>query len=181
MGLFGRKRGRERWIRGDYRDRPREEWTDDEFDHFLATCSEEEYWDTWETWSREAGPHPTIKSVRRQVIDMAREAAKSSHPQEFAAMLRVAGDTITELLLMPGTIQGDRHAIFPSGMFMPVDRSVKGTLHSHPSPHPYPSDADFALFEKQGLVHIIVGSPYGEDDWRAYDHAGTPVKLVVVP
>lgn len=166
-------------IRGNYRSLPEDQWTDDEFDDWYASLSDQEYWKYWEDWSRKAEPHPTIKAVRRSVLQMAAEAAKASYPQEFGCMLRVEKGVIAELILVPGTIQGDRHAIFQFHM-LPVDRSIKGTLHSHPSPHPYPSDADFALFEKHGSIHIIYGRPYGPGDWRCYDHAGTPRSLKVV-
>lgn len=177
--LFGRK-GRWREIRADYRALDPETWTDDEWDHFWATCTDTEYWAEWERWSRITYDHPTLRKIRRSVIDLAREAAKASHPQEFAALLRLKGDTITELVLLPGTVQGDAHAIIPFHM-MPVDRTVSGTLHSHPDEHPYPSDADFELFEKEGLIHLILCAPYGPGDWRAYDHTGMPTHLDVVP
>jgi proteasome lid subunit RPN8/RPN11 len=179
MGLFGRKKPKEPQVRPDFQSLPQEEWTEEEFDLWFATLSEQEQWAHWERWSLETYEHPTIKKILGSVIDMGMEAAKASHPHEFAAMLRVEGDTVTELLLVPGTIQGDQHAIFQFGM-LPVDRSIKGTLHSHPSPHPYPSDADFALFEKHGMIHLILGEPFGPDDWRAYDHTGTPTFLEVV-
>ena len=112
-------------------------------------------------------------------VRWAREAAKASFPQEFGCFMRMQKGMLTELVLIPGTIQGDSHAIFQMHM-LPVDRTINGSLHSHPSPHPYPSDADFELFEKYGMVHIILGHPFGPDDWRAYDHTGVPTKLEVV-
>lgn len=179
MGLFGRKRKRERVVRPDFARLPQEEWSEDEFDVWLHSMTDDEYWEHWERWSREAVEHPIVKSVRRGVLEMAAEAAKASMPQEFASMLKVEKGVITELVLIPGTIQGDRHAIFQFHM-LPVDRTIKGTLHSHPSPHPYPSDADFELFERHGMIHIILGTPFGPDDWRVYDHKGTPTRLQVV-
>lgn len=182
MGLFSRlfgKRGRWRTIRADYPNQPRETWTEDEVDHFWATCSEDEYWAEWERWSRETAPHRTITRIRRSALDLALEAAKASHPQEFGGLLRIEGNTITELILLPGTIQGDSHAIFQMHM-LPVDRTINGSVHSHPDPHPYPSDADFELFEKHGTIHLILCMPYGPDDWRCYDHMGLPTSLEIV-
>ncbi len=181
MGWFGRRkrRGRERVIRANYADFPMEEWSDDEYDHWFQHLPEEQAWAQWEAWSRQTVPHRSIKKIRRSCLQLAAEAARSSHPLEFACLLRVEGDTFTELMLLPGTVQGDEHAIFQMWM-QPIDRTVRGSLHSHPSPHPYPSDADFALFEKHGEVHLILGHPYGPDDWRAYDHKGQPVSLDVV-
>jgi len=180
MGWFSRKpKGRERVIRADYRSLPMEEWTDDEYDHFMQTCTDDEYWAEWDAWSRATVDHPRVKRVRQGVLRMALEAGKASFPGEFGALLRVEGDTVTELILLPGTISGDEHCILPV-YNAPVDKTIRGSLHSHPDPHPYPSDADLELFSHHGDIHIIVGQPYGRDDWRAYDHKGQPVHLKVV-
>lgn len=179
MPFWRRKKGREYWIREDYQDRPRDEWTEDEYNHWMRTCSDDAYWAEWDAWSRETVEHRRVKKVKRRCLEMAFESAKASHPLEFASLMRVEGDTITELVLLPGTIQGNEHAIFQMWM-QPVDASVRGSLHSHPDPHPYPSDADFELFEKHGEVHIIVGEPYDMDTWRAYAHDGVPIHLDVV-
>jgi proteasome lid subunit RPN8/RPN11 len=186
MGLWDRfrRRPREWFVRADYRGRPENEWTDDEHDHYMATCSDDEYWAVWERWSRQTEPHAKgIDKIRRTCLQLAREAARDTDhaddPKEFAALLRVERDTITELVLLPGTVSGDQHAIFNLWM-QPVDREVRGTLHSHPDEHPYPSDDDFALFAKEGSIHIILCRPYGPRDWRAYDHTGQPVHLEVV-
>jgi proteasome lid subunit RPN8/RPN11 len=180
VGLFSRKpKARERWVREGYRRLPRDQWTEDEEDHWWQTCTDEEYWAYWEEWSRDTYEHPGVRRLRRSVLDLALQASKASHPQEFAALLRLKGDTVEELVLLPGTIQGDEHAIFMFGN-APVDASLAGTLHSHPDEHPYPSDADFELFERHGTIHLILCEPYGRDDWRAYDHTGLPIHLDVV-
>ena len=176
-------RGRWRTIRADYRDLPRTEWSEDEQAHWWQNCSEEEYWAEWERWSQDTFEHPTVDAIKATALDMALESARHtdspSDPKEFACMLRVQARVITELVLLPGTVSGDEHAIFQFWM-QPVDKEIRGTVHSHPDEHPYPSDADFELFEKHGDVHIILCRPYGPNDWRAYDHTGTPVGLDVV-
>ena len=180
MGWFSRKpKGRELWIREDYRKHPMHEWTDDEYDHFMRTCSEEEYWQEWELWSRATVWHPTIRRIQGDALQLALEASKASYPDEFGGLLRVVDGTVTEVILLPGTIQGDSHCILPV-YNAPVDKTINGSIHSHPDPHPYPSDDDLELFSKHGSIHIITGEPYGRDDWRAYDHTGQPVKLRIV-
>ena len=110
---------------------------------------------------------------------MAFEASRDSHPMEFGALLRRNGDVIDELLLLPGTVSGEESALFRLHM-LPIDRSVAGSLHSHPSPHPYPSEADLHFFGALGDVHIIVASPYNMRSWRAYDRRGEPLEVEVV-
>ncbi len=177
---FRRPKGRELWVREDYRNLPMHEWTEDEYDHFMATCSDDEYWAEWEQWSRKTKEHPRVKNIRKSVLDLAFEAARESYPQEFACLMGVEGDTITELVFVPGTIQGDEHAIL-NLWNMPVDPSARGSLHSHPDDHPYPSDDDLELFSAHGEIHLILCEPYEGDAWRAYAHDGHPVSLKVVP
>lgn len=202
MGIkdwFKRRRGREYYVREGFEQLPPDQWTDDEYDHWFRHLPEEEAWAQWDAWSRQTIDHPKgITKIRRECLDMAREAAAETDRTamadaggatrmddggevgaEFACMLEVKGDTITQLVLLPGTVSGDEHAIFDASMGG-IDSTVRGTLHSHPDEHPYPSDADLELFEKEGEVHLILCRPYGPDDWRAYDFRGMPVKLEVV-
>ena len=59
---------------------------------------------------------------------------------------------------------------------LPIDFSIIGTVHSHPSPVPRPSAADLHLFEKFGSVHIIVANPFDELSWKAYDYMGNELE-----
>ena len=67
--------------------------------------------------------------------------------------------------------QGARAALFHFHM-LPVDRSVVGTVHSHPSGNYWPSGADLELFDRFGSVHIICGFPFNLNSWQAYDSHG---------
>ncbi len=122
--------------------------------------------------------HP-IKYLEKEVLDLIMNAARNAHPNEFAGVLRAEGDTITEILLVPGTVQGAAHAILRINE-LPIDRSVVGVVHSHPSQSARPSQADINLFGKHGHTHIIIHHPYTEDTWRCWDHRGDPVRLEVI-
>jgi len=122
---------------------------------------------------------PKVTKIRRKTLQMILAASKDTYPKEFAAILREEGGVITELLLIPGTISGDVHAVFQLHM-LPIDLSVAGTVHSHPSGNYSPSEADLRLFGHFGRVHIIAGMPYTMESWAAYDHDGNPRKLDVV-
>ncbi len=172
------QRGTWRTIRENYRELPEDQWTDDEHDHFFANLPEEAQWAEWDAWSRHTYQHPTVSKLKRSVLDLARAAATDSHPDEFGALLRVQGDTVTELVLVLAESGGD--SVVFNLWSQPVDASIQGSLHSHPDPHPYPSDADFAMFEAHGTIHLILCEPYGPDNWRAYDHTGVPVHLDLV-
>lgn len=120
-----------------------------------------------------------VHSIRRDVLDLICQAARAQHPHEFGATLRAEKGVITELVLTPGTIGGDRHTFINYHM-LPIDRTIVGTIHSHPGPWAIPSDADKQVFNAFGHTHIIIAEPYTEDTWIAYDQHGEPVDLDVV-
>jgi len=120
--------------------------------------------------------------IKKECLDLIFECAKSNYPNEFGGLLRIdenEKDVISELVILPGTISGDSHALFKLHM-MPIDFSIVGTVHSHPSPFPHPSEADLMLFRKHGRVHIISAQPFNESSWRAYDFNGEEINMVVI-
>jgi len=117
--------------------------------------------------------------IKKRCLEMILESSKSTYPNEFGALLRARDNLITEVILLPGTVEGDRHAIFNFAM-LPIDYSIVGTVHSHPSGNPTPSDADLQLFSKRGKVHIIVAMPFDEYSWRGYDGHGNSIDIEVV-
>ncbi len=129
--------------------------------------------------ARPAEPVRRVTRIRRDLLELIFNASRESHPQEFGSALRADGDTVTELVLVPGTLQGDRHAILPLG-YLPVDRTIVGTVHSHPGPSAEPSDADLQLFRNFGHTHIILHEPYADWTWIAYDTNGREIGLDVV-
>ncbi len=131
-----------------------------------------------EPGSGRIGDTPT--SVTRRALDSALASARSSHPNEFGGVLRAdPPGVISEILLVPGTTAGRRHANFRLYM-LPADLTVVGTVHSHPSGALHPSDADLQLFRGWGRRHIILGAPYTAGQWRAYDGNGRETRLEVV-
>ena len=120
--------------------------------------------------------------ITEKCLELILESSKSTYPNEFGGLLRVDPDnknTIIEVVLLPGTISGDSHAIFKLHM-MPIDFSIVGTVHSHPSLYATPSDADLQLFRKHGKVHIIAATPYDKTSWKAYNHNGDELDLKVI-
>lgn len=121
-----------------------------------------------------------VEGISRKALRMILEASRDMYPREFGAILRAEEGVITEILLVPGTVSGERHAIFQLHM-LPADFSVVGTVHSHPSGDFRPSDEDRRLFSHFGGVHVIVGHPYAEDTWSAWTYAGERIPLRIVP
>ena len=115
-------------------------------------------------------------------LDLILECSKSNYPNEFGGLLRVNPDNkdvIHEIVILPGTVAGESHAIFQLHM-LPIDFSIVGTVHSHPSSSSRPSNADLHLFQKHGKVHIIAAKPYAEDSWKAYNYNGEEIEMSVI-
>ena len=132
-------------------------------------------------FSKRKRPAPSLRinCITREVIETISESAKDVHPLEFAGALKARGDVIDEVVLIPGTISGDEHAILRL-YHLPPNLSVVGSVHSHPSPYATPSDADLQLFGNFGRVHIIMAEPYDMHSWRAYNSRGQEIVLEVV-
>src|SRR2546428_9744500 len=117
-----------------------------------------------------------VTAIARKTLRMILEASRDMYPREFGAILRAEEGTITELILVPGTVSGKRHAIFQLHT-LPADFSVVATVHSHPSGVYEPSDADLALFNKFRAVHIITRDAYAEDTSAPRTNKGRPTGL----
>lgn len=117
--------------------------------------------------------------IRKDLLQFILEAARNSHPKEMAGILRKKDDVIEEVLFLPGTISSGGSAVMKLHM-LPIDRSICGSFHSHPSPNPMPSSGDLRFFAKFGAVHLILASPYTLNSWRAYDHRGNQIELEVI-
>ncbi|MFA5771146.1 MAG: Mov34/MPN/PAD-1 family protein [Thermoplasmata archaeon] len=120
-----------------------------------------------------------VWGIKEKTLKLILEVSKESYPNEFAGLLRVKKGIISELILLPGTFSGEDNAIYHLHM-LPIDLSIIGTVHSHPSGNNRPSGADLALFSHYGSTHIIVGTPYDTRSWKAYDTAGNLIQLEVV-
>lgn len=121
-----------------------------------------------------------ISAIQKNTLDLLLAMGQGSHPREFAALLTAESGVISDIHLIPGSIGGEASAQVPFEM-VPLNLKVIGSAHSHPNGALRPSDADIRFFSVSGSRHIIVGEPYGPDDWRCFYPDGTPVNLEVVP
>lgn len=120
-----------------------------------------------------------VTRIRRSVLELIMAAARENYPNEWSGQLRARNGVIFELTMLPGTLVGRDNALVNLWM-LPIDHSVVGSVHSHPSGNYGPSDADREFFQKFGSVHLIVGRPYNLRTWQAYDYDGEPIVLEIV-
>ncbi len=120
-----------------------------------------------------------IKGITERLLRMILETSKDSYPNEFAAGMREIDGIISELIMVPGTVTSHHKALLQLH-HLPIDYSMVGIVHSHPSPNIHPSQNDMIMFGKYGRVHIIVGMPYDMNCWQAYDYNGKEIELSVL-
>jgi proteasome lid subunit RPN8/RPN11 len=127
--------------------------------------------------------NPTIEVlVPKEIIQMILESAKTLHPKETVFLLRgkTRKDriTISEIVIPPSATYGKGFASLPMFM-MPIDFSVIGTAHSHPSGSSALSVED--LNHAIGKIMLVAAYPYnGVECLAAYNRKGEKLRLRVI-
>jgi proteasome lid subunit RPN8/RPN11 len=120
-----------------------------------------------------------IRGIRQDLLSLLLEMGRENHPNEFVALIRERDGVMDEVNLLPGTIAGEDSASLFYDM-MPLDTHIAGSAHSHPNGVLRPSNADVNFFPRTGRYHLIIGYPYGRDNWRCFRADGEPCELEVI-
>jgi len=125
---------------------------------------------------------PKSVMISRSVIESILSFAESLHPREGILLLRgrVKKDKIlvNEVEVPPLAIHGHSFSNFPSHM-LPIDFSIVGTAHSHPSGVLRPSIGDLNNF--YGRIMVITAYPYSSKQQIAvFDRDGKVVRYDIV-
>jgi len=112
-----------------------------------------------------------VRGIARDTLRFILEASRSSLPVEFAGLLQVDKEIITEVLILPGTESSRMSALVR--LYMLPNMQVAGSAHSHPSGDLRPSEPDLIFFSRTGDYNIIVGPPFDEQSFACYDGAGS--------
>jgi proteasome lid subunit RPN8/RPN11 len=120
-------------------------------------------------------------SLSAELLDAIFEGARRLYPRETILLLRgkKSKDSVKvlELVVPPLATHGRGFANIPLHM-LPMDFSIVGTVHSHPSGNIAPSDTDCNHFF--GLVLMIVGFPFaGEQNVAVYNCHGERLPLQI--
>jgi proteasome lid subunit RPN8/RPN11 len=120
--------------------------------------------------------------INREVLTSIFISAKELYPKETVLLLRgkKKKDTIhiTDLLVPPLATYGYGFANLPFHM-LPMDFSIMGLVHSHPSGNKSASDVDVNNF--YGRIMMIAGFPYEtEHDIVAYNCDGEKIQIKVI-
>jgi proteasome lid subunit RPN8/RPN11 len=120
-------------------------------------------------------------AIPKDIFDVILDHARTLHPRETILLLRGKVKKnivdVSDVLIPPLATHGRGFSGFPTHM-LPMDFSIVGTAHSHPSGIAMPSVED--LNHSFGRVILVVGSPYlNEENAAAYDHDGRRLTLQV--
>jgi proteasome lid subunit RPN8/RPN11 len=120
-------------------------------------------------------------SISAELLDSIFEGAKRLYPKETFLLLRGKKSKneicVTDLVVPPLATYGYGFANLPFHM-LPMDFSVVGTVHSHPSGNINPSSVDLNHFF--GRVLMIVGFPFSiAQNVAVYGSNGEKLRLQV--
>jgi proteasome lid subunit RPN8/RPN11 len=126
------------------------------------------------------GKNVTV-SMSLELLEAIFEGAKRLYPRETILLLRgkKSKDVIRveELVVPPLATYGRGFANVPLHM-LPMDFSIVGTVHSHPSGNLAPSDVDFNHFF--GRILMIVGFPFADaENVAVYNSNGEKLPLQI--
>ena len=120
--------------------------------------------------------------VERAVVDSILSYAQMFHPRESILLLKGKIDkkkiVVTDVQIPPLATHGSTFSGFPLSR-LPIDFSVIGVAHSHPSGALRPSVTDLNKF--YGRIMLITAYPYqSEQNIIILDRKGQPVKYTVI-
>jgi len=120
--------------------------------------------------------------LKRLVIRNLLNYARGLHPKESILLLRgkVSKDEvfINDTVIPPFATHGEGFSTVPLHM-LPIDFSIVGVAHSHPSGVLIPSVNDLNQF--YGRIMVIVAFPYqSERNIAVFDREGKALQLKVV-
>ena len=120
-------------------------------------------------------------SMSAELLDSIFEGARRLYPKETFLLLRGKKSKnevrVSDLVVPPLAVYGYGFAHLPFHM-LPMDFSIVGTVHSHPSGNINPSNVDINHFF--GRVLMIVGFPFAsEENVAVYDSKGEKLQFQV--
>jgi len=115
--------------------------------------------------------------IREAALEFILGVSRELYPREFVGLLRGREDVIEEVLVVPASLYGQGFAQV-KWAHVPLDKSIIGSVHSHPSHNNKPSKTDLRYFNRTGDIHLIVAYPHKSiSDIACYLRDGTPTQL----
>ncbi|MBD3388105.1 MAG: hypothetical protein GF416_03575 [Candidatus Altiarchaeales archaeon] len=118
--------------------------------------------------------------IRRDALEFMLGVSREAHPREFIGLLRGDENTVREVMVIPASLYGEGFSHF-NWMHVGMDKSIIGSVHSHPSTNNRPSKTDVRNFSKTGDIHLIIKYPYETAaDVACYDSRGNRQDIIAL-
>lgn len=119
--------------------------------------------------------------ISRDVLNSIVTYASLLHPREAVLLLRGRVENyrikVEEVLIPPFAIRGRGFSAIPL-TYLPIDFTIVGTVHSHPSGSLEPSTEN--LTNVYGHTLVIIAYPYrGFEDLAAYTKEGVRLQITL--
>jgi proteasome lid subunit RPN8/RPN11 len=116
--------------------------------------------------------------IKQNLIDDAFQAADNFLPKEFMCFL--GGDEnkqeINEIVILP-TYNGETFSSVNLNI-MPFDKTIIGSLHSHPNGFAQPSNADKQFFKRYKINLILGNGPIRQIGF--FDNKSNPLQVEII-
>jgi len=118
--------------------------------------------------------------IKKNLFESILIAAKSNYPNEFLALLggKRNEKLLEELVVIPA-VYGKDFSFLQSNL-IPVDFSILGSVHSHPSYSFKASSEDLISFPRMGEVHLIIAQPFNDSSFALYDSKGHVLQTKII-
>lgn len=118
-------------------------------------------------------------AISRRLFEIILDSARSVYPRETILLLRGKAGRgrieITDIIIPPSATHGRGFSSFPLHT-LPMDFSLIGSVHSHPSGNATPSVGD--LNHSFGRIIMIVAYPFlGKENVAVYNRSGEEITL----
>jgi len=117
--------------------------------------------------------------IKETVLESVCIAARNVYPNEFISMLgKNKENEINELVVFPA-VYGRNFSSIRTDL-IPFDRSIIGTIHSHPNRNNNPSQGDLKVFSALGEIHLIICWPFNLDNIKSFNRQGKEINSEAV-
>ncbi|MFX1259775.1 MAG: hypothetical protein ACFFAN_18135 [Promethearchaeota archaeon] len=118
--------------------------------------------------------------IKKELLNGVLALCRNQHPKEILGLLRMDKGIVSEYILPPGALTSNSSGVFfPSRI--PLDSSLEGTIHSHPSGNPNPSLGDLNGVFVHKRFHFIVAYPYNSLNCvKCFNNKGNEIPFKII-
>lgn len=119
--------------------------------------------------------------IKEKLLDIILENVRANFPREKILLLRgkirKGVIEITDIVIPPLATSGPGFSVFSASM-LPMDYSLLGSVHSHPSGNLTPSIEDLNHFF--GRIMMIVVYPFKRENTAVFNRAGKKIEMRLI-